>query len=109
MNCDGVRKKMQPFIEGKLEPREFREMIPHIRSCASCQEDMGLMLLREELLSENDPGDFHYNMDLYAEEILRDREKELREEQKKLYFGIGVAVFVLLAFFTLLIFHRIFV
>jgi anti-sigma factor RsiW len=55
MNCEHIRSKLSPYLDGELEHEEAREIREHLEQCPACNEEFRMLSATwDALLADDD-------------------------------------------------------
>ena len=57
MKCGSVKKKLSPYLDGRLEEVEAQEVRAHLESCPGCRGEMKLMRASHDSLASLGPAE----------------------------------------------------
>ncbi|MGI6106726.1 MAG: zf-HC2 domain-containing protein [Lachnospiraceae bacterium] len=80
MDCKQAISEIRPFLEGTMSYAEEEDFLKHIRSCASCREELEIYFTVEKAVEnlDADTGARSFNLRREYEKELERREAEVR-------------------------------
>ncbi len=84
MDCKDALSRIRPFLEGTMTYAEEEEFLKHIRSCASCREELEIYFTVEKAVEnlDADYGAKSFSLRREFAEELRRREAEIQRHNR---------------------------
>lgn len=81
MNCKEVEQQIPFYLNGELDEKETKEFLVHMKSCASCYEEMEITYMASTGLERlESASSIDINKEMYR--ILQHSERNLKKRQR---------------------------